>query len=83
MTKEASSVVLVVLVVLLIVVLVVVAGETLITTTMLYPHCRLVLRTPTACEVCFLGFIDGLAKSHEVLGCSDHVRRPIGVMWYY
>lgn len=79
MTKEASSVVLVVLVV----GLVVVAGETLITTTMLYPHCRLALRTPTACEVCFLGFIDGLAKSHEVLGCSDHVRRPIGVRWYY
>lgn len=81
MTKEASSVVLVVLVV----VLVVVAGETLITTTTLYTHCHLVLRTgtPTACEVCFLGFIDGLAKSHEVLGCSDHVRRPIGVRWYY
>lgn len=79
MTKEASSVVLVVLVV----VLVVVAEETLITATTLYTHCHLVLRTPTACEVCFLGFIDGLAKSHEVLGCSDHVRRPIGVRWYY
>lgn len=39
MTKEASLVVLVVLVV----VLVVVAGETRITTTTLYTHCRLVL----------------------------------------
>lgn len=79
MTKEASSVVLVVVAA---AVVVVVAGEILITTTTLYTHCRLVLRTPAACEVCLLGFIYRLAESHEVLGCSDHVRRPIGVRWY-